>query len=1454
MKQLFTRNVWKKTTRRNFSSKRGKLVLENGKTFEGVSIGSSKSSRGEIVFSTNLVGYPESFTDPSYCGQILTLTYPMVGNYGCPSYDLDNYGLHKYLESKKIWLNGLVVQHHCNDNDHWSSSFGLSEWLKKENIPALSGIDVREVTKNIRNTGFIKGEIIVDNNPCLNGISFEQNIPVACVSSKEVKNFNCGKDNAPHIIAVDCGIKNNTIRCLLERGCDVTVVPFDYNFNEIPFDGLFLSNGPGDPRQCNKTIRNVQIALQGDIPIFGICMGNQLLALAAGIETTKMKFGNRAHNTPVMDKTTGRVFMSSQNHGFMVDNASLEKQPEWDTYFENIHDGSNEGIIHKYKPFFGAQFHPEVCGGPDDTSYLFDKFVSSCQNFSMPEPVIPFIPSIPKKEQGFKPPKKIIVLGSGGLQIGQAGEFDYSGSQAIKAYKEEGIETILVNPNIATIQTDKGLADKVYSLPVTPDTVKDLIIKEKPDAISLSFGGQTALNCGVELYQNGTLDEHSVSVLGTSVESIISTEDRDIFCEKMAEIGEPVPKSIAVTTVDAALKAAESLCYPVIGRVAYALGGLGSGFCKDPEELEKLVSKALTVSPQILIEQDLRGWKEIEYEVVRDMDDNCVAVCNMENFDPLGTHTADSIVIAPSQTLNDDEYQMLRNSSIAIARHLGIVGECNVQFGLHPTTKEYVCIESNPRLSRSSALASKATGYPLAAVAAKIGLGKSLHEIKNTVNNETTSAFEPALDYCVVKHPRWDLDKFQNVSKHIGSAMKSVGEVMSIGRTFEEALQKAIRMVDDSRPGFEPGLYKNSQTIETEMQNPTDMRLYAIADAFYSGNYSIDEIHELSKIDKWFLRRLQKIVDVGNDISKDTVDTLHRAKKYGFSDIQIGKRLNISEMEVRKKRQKEGIIPVVKQIDTLAAEFPAKTNYLYTTYNATYDDVEFDDKGTMVLGCGTYRIGSSVEFDYCSVQCARELKRNGYSTIIVNNNPETVSTDFDESDRLYFEELSFERVLDIYEKENANSAIVSFGGQLPNNIALELSKNGVHVLGTNTASIDSCEDRDKYSSLLDSLEINQPVWETITSFEDAREFCEKIGYPVLLRPSYVLSGAAMNIVRSDSELKHALSEAANVSNDYPVVMTQFIEDAIEIDVDAVAKNGEVIAIAVSEHIERAGVHSGDATLVLPTQNISPTVREVLIENTKNISSALNINGPFNSQFLLKDNWIGVIETNMRASRSVPFVSKVLDVDFVKIATQIMTGEKLSFYPKEISIDNKITKVGVKSPQFSFQRLKQADPILTCEMSSTGEVAAIHEDFHTAFLQSLESSCFKIPPSGSNILISIRNDETDIIDTCRSFTKFGYNLITFDEKSEQILKDNNIKSSTNNSPSSLIESLSVQMTVDLSNNSSSNYSIRRESIDFSVPLITNAQIANTLSRALLKKYSNKDKFIQTQQGINDEDDV
>ena len=1054
--------------------------------------------------------------------------------------------------------------------------------------------------------------------------------------------------------------------------------------------------------------------------------------------------------------------------------------------------------------------------------------------------------------------QKVLLLGSGALKIGEAGEFDYSGSQALKAMREEGIRTVLVNPNIATVQTSEGIADEIYFLPVTPFFIEKVIEKERPQGILLAFGGQTALNCGVALHQSGVLEKYNVEVLGTPVEAIMNTEDRDLFARKLDEISVKTIQSHAVETTEDARRAAQELGYPVIIRAAYALGGLGSGFCDNEAELDELCSKAFAFSPQVLVEKSLKGWKEVEYEVVRDCYDNCITVCNMENFDPLGIHTGESIVVAPSQTLTNNEYHKLREIAIRIVRHIGIVGECNVQYALDPESEDYRVIEVNARLSRSSALASKATGYPLAFVAAKLGLGYGLFELKNSVTRTTPAFFEPALDYVVCKIPRWDLGKFHGVSRELGSSMKSVGEVMAIGRTFEEAMQKGLRMIGQGMHGFVGNNTKEIPTDELDkaLKAPTDTRVFAISQALHAG-YTIEQIHALTKIDCWFLDKLQSIVRTSQRlgevaaIDKLPYELLLRAKRQGFSDFQIARFVLAAKgvkagdkeaLAVRSQRKQLGIAPVVKQIDTLAAEYPAETNYLYLTYSGTHSDINYegDGRSVVVLGSGAYRIGSSVEFDWCGVNALQTIREQGYRSVMINYNPETVSTDYDITDRLYFDELTFERVLDILDLETPRGVILSTGGQIPNNLALKLHSQRIPILGTQAEDIDNAEDRHKFSAMLDELGIDQPRWQELTSLSDIDQFIAEVGFPVLVRPSYVLSGAAMNVCSNQEELYRFLELAADVSKEHPVVVSQFIEHAKEVEIDAVAQRGEIVAYAISEHIEFAGVHSGDATIQFPGQKLYvETVRRIK-RISRQIAEALHISGPFNIQFLAKGNEIKVIECNLRASRSFPFVSKVLKINFIELATRIMLGQRVE-KPNKSAFD--LDYVGIKASQFSFARLQKADPVLGVDMMSTGEVGCLGDDTNEAVLKSMLSVGYRIPERSVLLSTGGYKQKVDMLDAAQLLHNKGYALYAT-QGTHDMLAENGIPSTLVFWPTDegkqpqaldLLHERKIDMVVNINKNLTAGeltngYRLRRAAIDLNIPLLTNARLASAFITA------------------------
>ena len=1469
----------------NATPRRATLVLEDGTRLTGTSFGYEKDVKGELVFQTGMTGYPETLTDPSYRGQMLVSTFPLVGNYGVPcTKALDEYGLPMHFESDSIHVAAYIVSDYSHYHSHWEAAMSLGEWLTKEKVPGIYGLDTRLLTKKIRDSGALKARIEFEQDIVLPAAqlgpeTFEdpnERHLVAEVSTKAPVLYGEG-NGGPRILAVDCGIKYNMIRHFLARGCEVKVVPWDYDFTHEEYDGLFISNGPGDPTLCGATIGHLKSILDGvggpsvDKPLFGICLGNQLLALAAGAETYKLPFGNRGQNQPVINLLTNQCYITPQNHGYAINAEQLPD--EWEPLFVNRNDGSNEGIMHATKPWFTAQFHPEAWAGPTDTEFLFDVFIDfTKKSHKSPREILGTWQSglsAPRVAERVHP-KKILLLGSGGLTIGQAGEFDYSGNQAIKALREEGSEVVLINPNIASVQTNptkEGAmgADTVYFMPVTPKHVESIIQKEKPDGIILSMGGQTALNCGVEMDQAGIFDKYGVKVLGTSVDTIIMTEDRELFKQAADQVAPgKSAASLAVNSVSEAMDVASDIGYPVMIRSAFSLGGLGSGLCYSEDELHTMASKAFSKVPQILVERSLKGWKEVEYEVVRDAANNCITVCNMENFDPMGTHTGDSMVVAPSQTLSNAEYQILRNCAIDVVRHLGIIGECNIQYALDPHSRDFRIIEVNPRLSRSSALASKATGYPLAFVAAKLALGIELPDLRNSVTQSTTACFEPSLDYIVAKVPRWDLSKFDRVSRRIGSAMQSVGEVMGIGRNFEECFQKALRMVEPTQNmGFEPhesvfGPDTSVAVLEDELANPTDRRIFALAKAFKDG-YTVDQLHELTRIDRWFLYKLQRIHETGERLEELSLDTLQQsslsdAKKSGFSDVQIASRIDSTELDVRALRKQFNVLPVVKQIDTTAAETPAATNYLYCSYHGSESDVSFDDHGTMVLGSGSYRIGSSVEFDWCSVSCIRTLRKLGYKSVMVNSNPETVSTDYDECDKLYFDELSLERVLDIYEAEECASAIVSVGGQIPNGLSLPLEQNGVNVIGTTPTMIDTAEDRNKFSDLMDQWGIDQPKWASLTSEDAAFNFADAVGYPVLVRPSYVLSGAAMNVAYTPGELNKIVSKAEAVSSEYPIVISEFVEGAREIDVDAVANKGQVIAHSIAEHVENAGVHSGDATLVLPTQTISEADLAKCKDTIAKVAEALEISGPFNMQLLAKDGTIKIIETNLRASRSCPFSSKAIGTDLIEKATRVIVGADTPADDELYGplVEPRLTLeagprpenfVAVKAPMFSFHRLSGADPSLGVEMSSTGEVGCFGVHKEEAFLKAMLSTGATAPVVGSKILVSIESSlREEFTPTLRKLSIMGYELCATEETAGALQElglevthlhwpesgmQPNVDEAIRNKDLSMVMMFSNQLSV----RRETNYAIRRLATDYNVPLITNLQVAEYFMNAI-----------------------
>ncbi len=1395
------------------------LILETGQVFHGRAPATQeKESFGEIVFNTGMVGYVESLTDPSYAGQILVFTYPLIGNYGVSHPNT--------WESSKIHVSGVIMSELTNFYSSHSAEKSLVDWLTENKIPVMVGVDTRLLTKHLRTKGVVPGVITTTFKTPKKFEQFSDIDWVKKVSIPEPKIYGEGEKL---IIAVDCGMKENIIRCLTKFPIRVKRVPFNYDYSDEPFDGVFISNGPGDPVHCTETIAILRKALKKQKPMFGICLGTQLMALAVGAKTYKLPFGHRAQNQPCLDVTTGQCYLTSQNHSYAVDEKTLPA--DWEVFFKNLNDQSVEGIQHKTLPFFAVQFHPEAAPGPLDTQWLFQKFYDFIEN--KPAKTKP-IHAFEKKHFN-----KVLILGSGGLRIGQAGEFDYSGSQAIKALKEQGIKTVLVNPNIATVQTDANMADEVYLQPLNIETVTKIIEKEKPDGILLGFGGQTALNLGLMLDQLKVFEKHNITVLGTSTAAIRQTEDREVFKKALESIGIQSPKSICVTTVADALKAAEEIGYPVMMRSGFSLGGLGSGKIASADELKLRAHESFGVVTQILIEEYLMGWKEYEYEIVRDRIGSTLTICNMENLDPMGVHTGESIVIAPAQTLNNREHQALRKMAIQVANHFNIIGECNIQFAIHPKTGDYRVIEVNARLSRSSALASKATGYPLAFVAAKLALGWLLHEIPNSVTQQTCAFFEPALDYVVIKIPRWDTQKLKAANRTIGSEMKSVGEVMSIGRSFPEALQKAVGMLNIGASCLTDYLDKIPNP-KNEIEFPTDRRLFALYQFFMNGG-TIDEARNLSHIDPWFLSHIHHISEVQNELTREDLSEslLRLAKEMGFSDKAIGRLTKKSEEDIRALRLSQNIIPYVKQIDTLAGEVDAQTNYLYMTYHAAEHDILPSKDHMMVLGSGPYAIGSSVEFDWGAVNTLRTLRASGKKAILINSNPETVSTDYDESDRLYFEQLSFERVQDIADFEKPKGVIVSVGGQIANNLATPLANAGYHLLGTDANAIDQAENREKFSALLNTLGVDQPEWVRVTSLENAKLFAEQVGYPVLIRPSYILSGAAMNVAHEERELAEFLEQAAHVSREFPVVISKFILDAKELEVDGVALDGKIVIEAISEHIENAGVHSGDATLVLPPQRLYlETIRRTK-KITQQIASALKITGPFNIQFIAKNNNIQVIECNLRASRSFPFVSKSTGHNFIAIATKAMLGEYVSGDYETLELDY----VGVKAPQFSYHRLKGADPVQHVEMASTGEVACLGEDLYDAYWRAWTSTEQHI--ANKRILVSISDaHKQKLLGFMKDLEEKGWEIYSTGG-THTFLSKNGVgsyfvyKASDKVEPNlkTVITNRKVDLIINIPTNQSKDsetdgFVIRRLAIDHHIPLITNIQSAQIILQCLV----------------------
>ena len=1430
----------------------GVLEIE-GESF-GRYLGDNTVVHSELVFTTGMTGILEAITDPSFSDQILILSFPPFGNYGAPFNRLDKWCLSKEFESTSVAPLAIICDHQINTYSHWNAEMSLDSYLMNNNVFGIKNVDTRMLVKYARQgVGKVKlrtkytipyGEQHIVGGEIKSFFTNSRNKIVPSFYQPPVEN---------KILFIDCGAKTSQLRNLLERDFIVHVIAPRWNnmpnprkVKSLGYVGLFLSNGPYDPCDWKDTqswltrFLIIQETEKSKIPVFGICLGHQLLALSSGLRTRKMTLGNRAQNVPVKCMDTDYGFITSQNHGYEVDSEFLKQSKSWIPLFTNLNDGSNEGMIHKEYPYFSVQFHPEARPGPLDTTFLFDMF-KEIINTERQEIVSLFRERFPSNAIVKKEAGNVLVIGSGGLSIGQAGEFDYSGSQALKSFKQMGCRTILLNPNIATIQTD--VADVCYINPIEPDVVEKIIQEQNIKYVSVSFGGQTALNCGILCKNKGIFDKYGVSVLGTTIDNITKSEDRKLFKETVESIGLQTPPSETVLTLEEAKDVAETLGFPLLVRAGFCLGGQGSGFAKNHDELETLVVKALAISKTVILDKSLLGWKELEYEILRDKVGNKICVCTMENMDPLGVHTGESIVVAPVQTLNDREHQMLRSACFKIVDEFEIVGECNVQFALDPASEKFYVIEMNARLSRSSALASKATGYPIASVAAKLNMEWLLPDIKNDITKNTTAFYEPSLDYMAVKVPRWDLLKFPGVTNDIGSHMKSVGEVMALGRTFPEAIMKASRMVGNFNGilGLFPRKLMSTEKAQQDLQSlqPNTNRLLDILDYFWDKK-DINDINKETGIDVWFLSQLKYIAEAYYCLSnkKDKIgnEELKRLKSIGFSDLQLARTLNITEDEIVDLRNEYNIHPVFHKIDTVAAEFPCDTNYLYMTYRSNDNEYKPDEETILVLGSGVYRIGSSVEFDWCSVKCVEKLREMGRKVMFLNHNPETVSTDYDMVDALVFEEITPEVIYEIKHicENNFGGVILSVGGQVANNIALDLDTDDIPILGTSPEMIDRAEDRSKFSALLDEIGVDQPEWSSFTTLDESLEFCNKVEFPVLVRPSYVLSGAGMKVVYNKDEMLSYLDNS-EISNDYPVVITKFIEYAKEIEVDGVAHWGSILAMGISEHIENAGVHSGDATLVFPAVDLTDITRDRIELIVRRITQALSITGPFNIQLIAKDDELKVIECNVRVSRSFPLVSKTSGTNLIYLATEILTKQ----YERELwdrhsgNLHLECNRIGVKVPQFSHHRLDGADVMLGVEMTSTGEVAGFGNNQYEAFIKAFWGTGGIPRFDKKHVLVTTYKDKylkdilSCITEAKNNGWKFDFTHLHPEDTTSLGLSNDDIKMK--------IKEDTFDFVINIPHYEEGNEGFiwRRACLDFKVPVITNIKKAKMLLVALCK---------------------